>query len=338
MFSTRTYNDNYYISRKKILDDFLKEEENETMKYIDEVEQMVSNTKLILKGLVSGDLDFNNIKLKLSELELDLEQDCENIQQELVELTNTDKNIEESTKELQQMEEKGTNTYLEKIEELKRELEIKEFKIQNMERLYVDLENIIKENIRLGNEQLLSLEQFADFVEQNEKLKLECDKLEDEKRNLIEEYNNLLRENVNLRSKDESFEFEKVKDALEEISLLGNLHKEAEIRINKLQDKFKELNKEGSVLTNKIKSITKNLESLNIDNVKLNKELRSINRELCPTWKKLNKSFSEHLVYNNFLPQYKEEEMDLIFKNYMKNKKKRKSFLNNVKLNYESQN
>ncbi len=301
MFSSRSYNDNYYISRKKILDDFLKEEEAETMKYIDEVEQMVSNTKLILKGLVSGELDFDNIKYKLGELETDLEQDCDNLEQEIVELNNTDKNIEESTKELQKMEEKGTHTYLEKIEELKKELEIKEFKIQNMERLYVDLENIIKENIRIGNEQLLSLDQFAEFVEQNDKLKFECDKLEEEKRNLFEEYNNLLRENVNLRSKDESFEFEKVKDALEEISMLGNLHKEAESRINKLQDRFKDLNKEGAVLTSQIKTITKNLESLNIDNNKLNRELKSINRELCPTWKKLNKSFSENVVYNNFL-------------------------------------
>ena len=322
MFTSRPYNDNYYISRKKILDDFLKEEESETMKYIDEVEQMVSDTKLILKGLVSGELDFDSIKSKLGELETDLEQDCENLEQDIVELNNTDKNIEESTKELQLIEEKGTNNYSEKIEELKKELEIKEFKIQNMERLYVDLENIIKENIKLGNEQLLSLDQFAEFVQQNDMLKSECDKLEEEKRNLIEEYNNLLRENVNLRSKDESFEFEKVKDALEEISMLGNLHKEAEFRINKLQEKFKELNKEGSVLTNQIKTITKNLESLNIDNTKLNKELKAINRELCPTWKKLNKSFSENTVHINFLMNdLKEDEIDCIYKEYVKNKK-----------------
>lgn len=322
MFTSRAYNDNYYISRKKILDDFLKEEEAETMKYIDEVEQMVSNTKLILKGLVNGELDFEGVNEKLGTLETDLEQDCENLEQEILELNKTDKNIEESTKELQQMEEKGTNTYLEKIEELKKELEIKEFKIQNMERLYVELENIIKENIRLGNEQLLSLDQFADFVQQNEKLKYECEKLEEEKRNLIEEYNNLLRENVNLRSKDESFEFEKVKDALEEISMLGNLHKEAESRINKLQEKFKELNKESVGLTNQIKTITKNLESLNIDNTKLNRELKSINRELCPTWKKVNKSFSENNIYNNFLySDLREEEIDMIYKDYIKKKK-----------------
>lgn len=323
MFSTRSYNDNYYISRKKILDDFLKEEENETMKYIDEVEQMVSNTKLILKGLVSGELDFEGVKEKLGELESDLDNDCENIQHEIIELQNTDKNIEESTKELQIMEQKGTNNYSEKIEELKKELEIKEFKIQNMERLYVDLENIIKENIRLGNEQLLSLDQFAEFVQQNDTLKNECDSLEEEKRKLIENYNSLLRENVNLRSKDESFEFEKVKDALEEISIMGNMHKEAENRISKLQEKFKELNKEGGVLTQQIKSITKNLESLNIDNNKLNKELRNINRELLPTWKKINKSFSENMCNENFLfGELTQNDTYGIYREYMRNKKK----------------
>ena len=39
--------------------------------------------------------------------------------------------------------------------------------------------------------------------------------------------------------------------------------------------------------------ITKNLESLNIDNIRLNKELTLINKELFPCHKRLNKSFSE---------------------------------------------
>jgi len=38
----------------------------------------------------------------------------------------------------------------------------------------------------------------------------------------------LLRENINLKSKDESFELEKIKESLDEISSMGNLHKEAE--------------------------------------------------------------------------------------------------------------
>jgi septal ring factor EnvC (AmiA/AmiB activator) len=96
-----------------------------------------------------------------------------------------------------------------------------------------------------------------------------------------------------LRDKDESFEFEKVKYALEEIATMGTLQKEAEIRINKLQDRFKELNKECKHLTNQIKTITKNLESLNIDNTKLNKEIAQINKELYHSRQRLNRSFSE---------------------------------------------
>ena len=44
----------------------------------------------------------------------------------------------------------------------------------------------------------------------------------------MKEYKNLLRENLNLKSKDESFEIEKIKDVLEEISTMGNLQKGAE--------------------------------------------------------------------------------------------------------------
>jgi chromosome segregation ATPase len=293
MYTSRAYNENYFISRKKILEDFIKDEENDTMKYIDDIEQLVSSTKLALKGLVSGEFDHNQMKEKLLDIENELSQECVFLEQDLSALNTTDKNIEQNTLELQRQEEKGTFHYLEKIEELKKDLEIKEFKIQNMERLYVELENIIKENIRLNNEQLLTLEQFSEFVSQNDRLKEECELLEEEKRQCIQDYNNLLRENVNLRSKDESFEIEKIKDALEEISAMGNLHKEAELKINKLQEKFKDLNKECNNLTSQIKMITKNLESLNIDNIRLNKELTLINKELFPCHKRLNKSFSE---------------------------------------------
>jgi chromosome segregation ATPase len=293
MFTSRAYNENYFISRKKILDDFLKDEEQETMKYIDDIESIVSSTKFVLKGLVSGELDFNSMKEKLLDIESELSHDCGSLEHDISTLNSTDKNIEQTTLDLQKQEEKGTTTYLDRIEELKKDLEVKEFKIQNMERLYVELENIIKENIRLNNEQLLSLEQFSEFVSQNAKLQEECDMLEEEKKKCAEDYNNLLRENVNLRSKDESFEIEKIKDALEEISAMGNLHKEAEAKINKLQDQFKSLNKECNGLTNQIKTITKNLESLNIDNLKLNKEITMINRDLYPSLKRLNKSFTE---------------------------------------------
>lgn len=293
MFTARQYNENYYTTRKKILEDFMKEEENETMKYIEDIESLVSSTKLVLKGLVSGELDYSKMRERLVDIENDLTNDCGSLEQDISTLNTTDKNIEQTTIDLQKQEERGTEGYLDRIEDLKKELESKEFRIQNMERLYVELENIIKENIRIGNDQLLSLDQFADFVSQNDKLKDECDALEEEKKNCIEDYNNLLRENVNLRSKDESFELEKVKDALEEMATMGTLHKEAEIRINKLQDKFKDLNKECNGLTSQIMHISKNLESLNIDNPKINREIAVINKELYPLKQKLNKSFTE---------------------------------------------
>ena len=122
--------------------------------------------------------------------------------------------------------------------------------------------------------------------------------LEEEKQRCIEEYNNLLKENINLRSKDESFEVEKIKDALEEISSMGNLHKEAEQKISKLQNKYHDLNKECTNLTDEIMKITKNLDSLNIDNSRLNNELSIINKELFHSKKKLNKSFSNEQVDN----------------------------------------
>jgi hypothetical protein len=293
MYTSRAYNENYFISRKKILEDFLKDEDNETMKYIEEIEQLVSSTKLVLKGLVSGELDTNKMKEKLFEIENDLNNDCGSLEQDISTLNSTEKSIEQTTLDLQKKEEKGTLSYLEKIEELKKELEMKEFKIQNMERLYVELEEIIKENIKSNNDQLLSLEQFAEFISQNEKLRKECDRLEEEKKKCVNDYNNLLRENVNLRSKDESFELEKIKDALEEISAMGSLQKEAEQKITKLQVRFKELNKECDTLTNQIKMITKNLENLNIDNNRLDNEMSNINRELYPGGRrKMNRSFS----------------------------------------------
>ena len=134
MYTSRAYNENYYVSRKKILEEFLKDEDNETMKYIEEIEQLVSSTKLVLKGLVSGELDNNKMKEKLLEIENDLNNDCVSLEQDISTLNTTNRNIEHTTLDLQKKEENGTISYLDKIEELKKELEHKEFKIQNMER------------------------------------------------------------------------------------------------------------------------------------------------------------------------------------------------------------
>ena len=306
--SSRTYNENYYLNRKKILQEFLKDEENETMKYIDDTENLVSSTKMILKGVVTGDLDYNQIKEKLQEIDNSLTNDCIMLNKELEKLTENDKEIEKNTLELQKQEEKGTEIYLQKIEQLKNELENKEFTIQNMERLYIELENIIKDNLKKGNEQLLSLEQFDNFVSQNDRIKKECDELEEQK-------NNLLRENLNLKSKDESFELEKIKDVLEEISTMGNLHKEAESRIRNLQERYFQLTKECNGLTEQIKNITKTLEGLNIDNPRLNKEINIINKELYPFEERLNRTWN---------PSYENEDWKDVLNYLPRNNNKKK--------------
>ena len=313
--SSRTYNENYYLNRKKILQEFLKDEENETMKYIDDTENLVSSTKMILKGVVTGDLDYSQIKEKLQEIDNSLTNDCINLNKELEKLNENDKEIEKNTLELQKQEEKGTEIYLQKIEQLKNELENKEFTIQNMERLYIELENIIKDNLKKGNEQLLSLEQFDNFVSQNDRIKKECDELEEQKNNLLKEYNDLLKENLNLKSKDESFELEKIKDVLEEISTMGNLHKEAESRIRNLQERYFQLTKECNGLTEQIKNITKTLEGLNIDNPRLNKEINIINKEFYPFEERLNRTWN---------PSYENEDWKDALNFFPKNNKKKK--------------
>ena len=290
--TNRGYNENYYMNRKKILQEFMREEEADTLKYIEETENLVSSTKIILNGVVTGEMDYNQIKDKLTEIDQELTTDCNILNKELQKLNEKDKEIEKNTLDLQKQEEKCTENYLQRIEQLKYELEDKEFTIQNMERLYVELENIIKDNMAQKREQLLSLEQFDNFVAQNDKLKKECELLEEEKNKLLKEYNNLLRENLNLKSKDESFEIEKIKDVLEEISTMGTLQKEAESRIRKLQDRYSQLSNECNDLTEQIKNITKTLEGLNIDNPRLNKELNMINKELYPYENRLNRSFS----------------------------------------------
>ena len=173
------------------------------MKYIEDTENLVSSPKMILNGVVTGEMDYNQIKEKLTEIDQELTADCNVLNKELQKLNEKDKEIEKNTLELQKQEEKCTENYLQRIEQLKNELEDKEFTIQNMERLYVELENIIKDNMAQKREQLLSLEQFDNFVAQNDKIKKECELLEEEKNKLLKEYNNLLRENLNLKSKDE---------------------------------------------------------------------------------------------------------------------------------------
>ena len=195
MNSTRSYNENYYVTRKKILDEFIQDEDFETMEYVESIESLVSSTKIALKNVVIGDTDFKSLNEKILLIEKELESECEILSNNISTLFLSDQKTEVMTLDLIKQEERGTSLYLDKIDNIKKEMELKEFKIQNMERLYVDLENIIKENIRLNNEQLLTLIQFIEFISQNEKIKLENDVIELEKKNLLNDYNILLREN-----------------------------------------------------------------------------------------------------------------------------------------------
>lgn len=317
LIPNHNFNEKYYINRKKILQDFLKDEENETLKNIDDTENLVSKTKMILKGIVTGEFNYIQIKEKLAEIDNDLSSDCEHFHRDLENLNKEEKEVEQKKIELQEQDIKDTENYTKKIESLKRELESKEFTIQNMERIYVDLENIIRNNMQKGKEQLLPLDQFDTFVCQNDIIKKECDKLEKEKNYLLIEYNNLLRENLNLKSKDESFEIERIKDILEEVSTLGNIQKEANKRIDKLNIRYLELSKEYANLTNQIKNIINTLESLNIDDPSLNKELKLINRELVPNQHRQNNSFTNMYINEEWsnIPPYK------IFTNNKKNDK-----------------
>jgi len=317
MYTTRGYNENYYTSRKKILNDFLKDEETENMKYIEETENLVSQTKMFLKDLVSGQLDFEALNEQLEDIETELETDCNIMQGEINTLQTMDKNIEKQITEVQTQEEIGTKDYLKKIEDLKNELESKEFTIQNMERLYVELENIIKDNIQKGNEQLLTMEQFNDFLSQNDKLKSEIKKLENEKERLNKDYNNLLKENLNLRSKDESFEIEKVKEVLDEVGAKGLSQKEAEKKITALQNKYKQLNQECNQLNEKINKLTKNLRGLNIENEKFNEELNNINQEINPP--EINKKRKNHSF------EFKENKKNIFFNQSSEEKEDSKS-------------
>ena len=108
------YNENYYTSRKKILNDFLADEESENMKYIEETESLVSQTKMFLKDLISGNVDFETLNDQLDDIQTELESDCNLIQSEINTLTVVDKNIENQTLEIQKQEEQATKLYMQK--------------------------------------------------------------------------------------------------------------------------------------------------------------------------------------------------------------------------------
>ena len=294
------YNENYFTTRKKILNDFMKDEENENLKYIEETESLVSQTKMFLKDLLSGQVDFDILNDQLEDIQTELENDCNVMKGEISTLKTLDENIEKQISNLQKEEENGSKEYMNKIESLKNELESKEFTIQNMERLYIELEDVIKDNIQKGNEQLLTMEQFSDFLNQNVRLKEEIKLLEQEKIKLDEKYSQVLKENVTLRKNDEEYDKQKIEEILNYFDLKENNKagkEEALKKINEYKKKQDKLNEEYDNIKNKIEKLISSLKGLNIESKNFNIHLDNIKNELMTGeiesfQRKRNKSFS----------------------------------------------
>ena len=294
------YNENYFTTRKKILNDFMKDEENENLKYIEETESLVSQTKLFLKDLLSGQVDFDILNDQLEDIQTELENDCNVMKGEINTLKAMDENIEKQIANLQKEEDNGSKEYMNKIDSLKNELESKEFTIQNMERLYIELEDVIKDNIQKGNEQLLTMEQFSDFLNQNVRLKEEIKQLEQEKMKLDEQYSKVLKENVALRKNDEEYDKQKIDEILKDFEFKEKNKAgkdEAMKKINEYKKKQKKLNDEYNKIVNKIKKLINSLKGMDIENKNFNIHLNNIQNELIENdlenyIRKRNKSFS----------------------------------------------
>ena len=106
----QNYNENYFTARKKILNDFMKDEENENLKYIQETESLVSQTKMFLKDLLSGQVDFDILNEQLEDIQTELENDCSVMKGEINTLKVMDENIEKQITTLQKEEENGNRT------------------------------------------------------------------------------------------------------------------------------------------------------------------------------------------------------------------------------------
>ena len=131
--------------------------------------------------------------------------------------------------------------------------------------------------------------------------KLSLQILEKQKDILLNEYNNLLKDNLLLKFENENIEIDKIKDVLEEINLLSSLRKQHKKTIVTLETQYKALTEETEQITNQIKNVVHTLEGLNIDNPKLNKEITIISQQLNPYMKRLNRSFSQGYVNEDWI-------------------------------------
>lgn len=279
----QNYNENYFTTRRKLLNDFMKDEETENLKYIEEIESLVSQTKLFLKDLLSGQVDFDILNDQLEDIQTELENDCSMMKGEIDTLQTVDKNIENQISNLQKEEELATKNYMNKIQSLKNDLESKEFTIQNMERLYIELEDVIKDNIQKGNEQLLTMEQFSDFLGQNNRLKEDIKFLEKEKSRLDGEYNKVLKKNVELRQNNEDFQRNEIQQIINNIKneeSNKDVKNENLKKIENLQKKEQKVCLEYENIKNKVENLIRSLRGLDLENQNFNEHLTNIKKEL----------------------------------------------------------
>lgn len=271
-----TYNENYFTSRKKILNDYLKDEESENKKYIEETENFVSSTKLFLKDLFSSELDFDTLNDELEDIQTELETDSNLMKNELDSLNIIEQNVEKQLHDTQKEEENNIRDFNKKMSNLKNDLESKEFTIQNMERLYIELENVIKNNIQKGNEQLLTMEQFNDFLSQNAALKQEIIDKEKLKEKLDNQYIKLLKRNTDLIAKR-----------------LGNIDVGDD-------DALKSKKNQNEQLYSSIMKSIKFLKGLNVENDKFENELYDIEELIGKT---SSKSLFKNKSYDNIFEE-----------------------------------
>ena len=278
-----TNENNYTSNRNKLLNDFTKDEQQEKQKYIEETESLILKTKSFIKDLMGGQVKFDSLIKQLDLIETEFGNNYNKINKEVSLLQLRQNSLKKRILNLQIDDIKNNYMFKEKINTLQTDLKSKERTIQNMERIYIELEDIIQNNIDDGNEDLLTMEQFTDFVSQNQKLKDEIKVIENEKINIEGKYNKILKENMILRKNDERFENEFLKKLMNEIE---NREKNKNVRDNLLKDikessdKHKILYENCEKMENKILKLINNLKGINIDNYFFNLHLFNIQQEI----------------------------------------------------------
>jgi DNA-binding transcriptional regulator YhcF (GntR family) len=294
-----------FYSTGNILQDFLKDEETTIFKNIDDTESLVKTTKTIIQNTISNNIPFATLKEHLIQINKYLETNNESLEEELTYLTEQENNIKQDSFLLQKKEEIETEKRLHEIEQVKHNIDKLDFVIKNTERIYTELENRISSNIIKNQSnkkrKLFSLKEYDEFVLDNSTIKEKYELLEQQKDILLNEYNNLLKDNLLLKFENENIEIDKIKDVLEEINLLSSLRKQHKKTIVALETQYKALTEETEQITNQIKNVVHTLEGLNIDNPKLNKEITIISQQLNPYMKRLNRSFSQGYVNEDWI-------------------------------------